>query len=475
MWELIRQNKRKSLILFMFLGVCLLLLGYFVGAAFYPGNGGVFGLAIALGIWFFMSVISYFSGDSIILAVSGARQVNHDVHPQLFNVVEEMKIAANLPAMPKVYIIPSQAANAFATGRDPKKSSIAVTAGLLSRLNRDQLQGVIAHEMSHIVNRDVLFMTFSGVLLGSIVLISEVFLRGIWFSGGTSRRYRSGKSKGSGEAQLIIMVVAIVLAILAPLLARMLYLAISRRREYLADASAARLTRYPEGLASALEEISSGNVVLSSMNKVTAPMYIVNPLKSAGSTHPPIGERIKILRGMSHGVNYKDYQKAYSLIKGGKSAAIIPPSGLVKGDVIPIRKPSAEKRPRQSKKKGIRNVGDLMRAVNKYVFLVCVCRLKIKLPSDFKKSKVNCPRCKRHIKIPAAELAAVAAVAGSSGAGEDKRVDEKKEPRISTYKRKSTGWETFSCACGNLLQISPAFAASYKVCKSCGRKTIVKS
>ncbi len=177
MWELIQANKRKSIILFLCMGICLLLLGYVIGSSIYPKEGGVFGLFIAVGIWFIMSLVSYFAGDSIILAMSGAKEVTHDIHPQLFNIVEEMKIAANLPFMPKVYIIDEPAPNAFATGTKPEKIAIAVTAGLLSRLNRDELQGVIAHEMSHIANRDVLFVTFAGVLLGSIVFISEVFLR----------------------------------------------------------------------------------------------------------------------------------------------------------------------------------------------------------------------------------------------------------------------------------------------------------
>jgi heat shock protein HtpX len=404
MWELIRLNKRKSVFLFITMGICLILLGYFVGAVFFPPHGGAAGLSIALFIWVLLSLVSYFSGDSIILAVSKAKEVSHDIHPQLFNVVEEMRIAANFPFKPKIYIIDEAAPNAFATGIKPEKSAIAVTAGLLSRLNRDELQGVIAHEMSHIVNRDALFMTFAGILLGSIVLISEVFLRSMWYSSGSSRRYRS-RDKGGGQAQLIIMVVAIIFAILAPILAHLLYFAVSRKREYLADASAVRLTRYPEGLASALEKLSSLSFDLAPASKVTAPMYIVNPLKKKGrklsdltSTHPPISERIKILRSMAQGVNYLNYQKAFWNIKG-KTSAIIPASGLKETATILIRRPSAEKE-RPSKKKEMRDLGDLMRAVNKYAFLVCACGLKIKVPPNFKKPKISCPRCKHEIELP---------------------------------------------------------------------------
>ena len=420
MWELIRANRRKSIVLFGVMGISLMALGYVAGSAFFP-DGGIAGLFIALMIWTILSLVSYFRGSSILLAVSKAQEVTHDVHPRLFNVVEEMKIAANLPAMPKVYIIPDPAPNAFATGMKPEKSAVAVTAGLLSRLNRDELQGVVAHEMAHIMNRDVLFVTFAGILLGSIVLISQVFLRGMFYSSLSGRRY-SGSSRGGGgggQAQLVMMVVAIVVAILAPIMARLLYFAISRKREYLADASAARLTRYPEGLASALEKIASSDLDLASANKVTAPMYIANPLKKKGrklsnltSTHPPITERIQILRNMSHGVNFLDYQKAYSVAKG-KSSPIIPTSELAKTADIAIRKPSAEKEEKRGKKKEMRDLGDLMRKVNKYAFLVCACGLKLKLPPDLKKNQITCPRCSREIEVPLAELAAVTAAAGA--------------------------------------------------------------
>jgi heat shock protein HtpX len=255
MWELIRSNQRKSIILFVCMGAILLLAGYILGEALIPGGGGgETGLFMALVIWVVWSVIGYFQGGAMLLALSRAKEVTPHIHPQLFNVVEEMKIAASLPAMPKIYIIDDEAPNAFATGRKPEKSVIVVTAGLLNRLNRTELQGVIAHEMSHILNRDILFMTFAGVMLGTVVMMSEIFLRGLWFSGGSGRRFRSRNSdRGSGA---VIMVIAIVLAILAPILSRIFYFSISRKREYLADASGARLTRYPEGLASALEKIS---------------------------------------------------------------------------------------------------------------------------------------------------------------------------------------------------------------------------
>jgi heat shock protein HtpX len=398
MWELIQANRRKSLILFISLGLTLLLLGYFFGGAYYPDGGGYIGIFFALVIWGILSLISYFSGSKILLAVSGAKEVTKEVHPQLFNVVEEMKISAGLPTMPKIYIINEVAPNAFATGIKPENSAVAVTAGLLARLNRDELQGVIAHEVSHIVNRDVMFMTFAGIMLGSIVLISEVFLRSLWFGGG---RYSSKSSKSSGQGQMIIMVVAIVFAILAPILAQLLYFAISRKREYLADASAVRYTRYPEGLASALEKISDNTTELKTANKVTAPMYIVNPLKPKGqklsdltSTHPPISERIRILRGISGGANYVDYETAFDKVKRGKEH-LIPSSGLNDQTKIGLKDVAVTSAALGIDKQTKRDAGDIMMKVNNYSFINCECGLKIKIPPDFKQKEFSCPRCGR--------------------------------------------------------------------------------
>jgi heat shock protein HtpX len=400
MWELIRANQRKSFWLFVCMGILLLLLGYAIGGSLIPDGGGSFGVVIALGIWIILSIISIAFGSNILLAISGAKEVTQDVHPQLFNVVEEMKIAAGLPKIPKIYIINEEAPNAFATGIKPENSAIAVTAGLLSKLNRDELQGVVAHETGHIFNRDIRFMTMAGIMLGSIVLISEIYFRGMWITGG-GRRYSSKSSKSSGQGQLIIMIAAIALAILAPILARLLYLAISRKREYLADATAVRFTRYPEGLASALEKISESHLDLPSANKVTAPMYIVNPLKEKGmkiadltSTHPPISERVRILRSISQGANFIDYQNAFDKIKR-KASPILPPSALTNQEKVEIRKPGEVIPVDKTAKQNKRTLGDLMMTVNNYSFINCVCGMKIKVPAGFgtNKPQVTCPRC----------------------------------------------------------------------------------
>lgn len=471
MWEMIQANRRRSLFLFFAMGCCLIILGYLVGAAAAPPDGGFLGIVVAMMIWLILSMISYFGGDSIMLGVSGAQEISPDIHPQLFNVVEEMKIAGSLPAMPKVYLIDSASPNAFATGRKPETCAIAVTAGLLAKLNRDELQGVVAHETSHIINRDVLFMTFAGIMLGSITLIAEIYLRGLWHSGGSSRRFRSS-SKSGGQGVAIVAIIAVIFAILAPILARLLYFAISRKREYLADASAVRLTRYPEGLASALDKISQSSEPLPKANKITAPLYIANPLKREGekladwtSTHPPISERIKILRGMAQGAGYLDYQQSFSTVTG--NTGIIPSAEMKDASAVPIRGASTEPLPSQDSKVTKRSIGDLVRAMNGFLFLNCACGLKIKVPPDFKDKSLSCPRCNRQLEVPSAELATIAA--GVQAADSSLKAPNAQQ----TYIRTGNGWESFQCSCGKSLQISPAFVGTRIVCGSCGKTTSI--
>jgi heat shock protein HtpX len=390
------------------MAICLLLLGFIIGMAFFGPEGGFFGLIIAAAIWLILTLVSFSGGDQILLAASKAKRVTHEVHPQLFNVVEEMKIASGLPAMPKVYIINDPAPNAFATGRKPETASVAVTAGLLARLNRDELQGVVAHEMSHILHRDILFVTVAGIMLGSIVLLSHVFLRGMFYSSmGSSSRRSSGGGKGGGQAQLVILIIAIIAAILAPIMAYLLYFALSQRREYLADAGAARLTRYPEGLASALEKIAKDpSPQLASANKVTAPMYIANPFKKKGkrklsdltSTHPPISERIRILRNMGHGASFKDYSDSFAEVTNAKT--VVPAAALATKEDIALREASVEAKKKERRETQMRQVGDIMRRVNQFIFLTCICGLKLKIPPNFKGNQVKCPRCKRILDLP---------------------------------------------------------------------------
>ena len=402
MWELIRANKRNSILLMAMMACVLILLGFTIGLAAFGPEGGLYGVAVAAILWLVLALVSFSSGDQILLAASHAQPVTQDVHPQLFNVVEEMKIAAGLPAMPKIYIIADRAPNAFATGRNPQSASIAVTAGLLARLNRDELQGVVAHEMSHIVHRDILYITLAGIMLGGIVLLSRMFLRGTFY--GSRRRY-SSDSRGGGQAQAILLLIAIAAAILAPIMAYLLYFALSRRREYLADAGAARLTRYPEGLASALEKIASDpSPQLAAANDATAPMYIVNPFKKRGqmhladltSTHPPISERIRVLRSISQGASYKDYARAYVSVTGSRN--IIPVAAMTP-EQVGIR--PAQPQPAQEEKvqKQLHDIGDTIRKANGFSFLTCLCGLKLKIPPNFKADTLQCPRCNRTLHL----------------------------------------------------------------------------
>ncbi len=329
MWEVIKQNRFKSLILLILMSVMLVVLGFVIGATIDPYSGGFAGIIIATILYLILLLVAFTQGKSIMLRMSNAREVGPDDYPQLYNIVEEMRIAAGLPVMPKVYVIEDDAPNAFAAGINPKKSVVAVTTGLLKIMNRDELQGVVAHEMAHILNRDIRYMTLATVMVGTVAIISQIYLRSMLYSSG--RRSSSGKG---GKGNAVMMVVAIVFAILAPIAIQLLYFAVSRKREYLADASAARLTRYPEGLASALEKISTSTQDLKVADKSMAPMYIANPLKPKGqrlknlsSTHPPLDQRIKILRAMGNAHSYAGYQQAYQAVTHS-SKSIIPPSAM---------------------------------------------------------------------------------------------------------------------------------------------------
>jgi heat shock protein HtpX len=396
MWEQIRSNQTRSTVLVIGMGVILLLIGYLLGMAFFDNAIG--GIVIAFIVWGIMSLIAYYQGDSILLGMAGARKISHDDHPRLYNIVEEMKIASGLEKMPDIYIIDDPAPNAFATGRNPDKAAVAITSGLLQRLNRDELQGVIGHEIGHIKNRDVLLMAISAVMLGTIVILAWYASRFMLFGG--MGRSRSSSSSGGG-GQLIILVVAIVLMILAPIMAQLIYFAISRKREYMADASSALYTRYPEGLASALEKIAASTNQLKSANQATAPMYIMNPFRKEGraasdltSTHPPISERIRILRSMA-GASLADYERVYQQLHGvGKGA--IPASTLALSHPTSLRSASAETTPVEPDKIGrARETSDLMWRLGNYKTITCDCGTRLRIPPRFKEPSVRCPHCGR--------------------------------------------------------------------------------
>jgi heat shock protein HtpX len=297
MFDQIASNRRRSYLLVFFFVVLIAGLVYALGLFLDLGHYFVIP-AVAFAI--LMSWGGYYYSDTIVLSMSGAKPVVREQEPYLWNTVEGLSIAAGLP-MPRPYIIEDSAPNAFATGRDPQRAAIAVTRGLLDKLNRLELEGVIAHEMSHIQNYDIRLMTLVTVLVGTIVLLSDWMMRGLWYGGGRRR----SSSKGGGGASGILLLIGLIFVILSPIIAQLMRFALSRQREFLADASGALLTRYPEGLASALEKLTADTEPLEVANKATAHLYIINPLaeyrgklNSLFSTHPPLDERVKRLREM---------------------------------------------------------------------------------------------------------------------------------------------------------------------------------
>ena len=298
----IAANRRASWLLML---VVTLLLVALAGSAGYALGYGWAGIPFAIILGVILGSGSYFGGDRLVLAASNARELDAanppDTCRQLMNVVEEMRLASGQP-MPRVFVIPDTAPNAFATGRDPKHASLAVTSGLLEKLDREELQGVIAHEMSHVRNLDIRFMLLVGVMVGTIALIADWFLRISFWGGGRG----SSRDRGGGAIVALILIVALLLSIISPLIGRLVMLAASRRREGLADVSSVELTRNPLGLAHALRKIADDPDVLEVANKATQHMYIINPIKtfekrasSMWDTHPPLAERIDVLEQLA--------------------------------------------------------------------------------------------------------------------------------------------------------------------------------
>jgi heat shock protein HtpX len=293
----ISKNIWKSWVIMILFVIFASTVAYVIGRA--TGYGFSYAL-IVLPLAILSSVGSYYFSDKLVLATSGAKQVQKDDLPEVFRIVENLSLGDGVP-MPKVYVIDDLSPNAFATGRSPKHASVAVTTGILERLNKTELEGVIAHELSHVKNYDTRLMAVTAVLVGFIALLADIFLRNLFWGGFTRR------DDEDNRGQAVFLIIGIALAILSPIIASLIQLAISRKREYLADASGALLTRYPEGLASALEKISSDPRPLHTASNATAHLFIVNPFKGKNlqnslsalfSTHPPIEDRIKILREM---------------------------------------------------------------------------------------------------------------------------------------------------------------------------------
>lgn len=317
MYDLIAKNKRKSWLVFFGMGLLLLVLGGVIGFWIEPSeNGIIMGIIIATIVWGVQTLVALLGGAKVVMAGMNAHPITPQDDAVLYNIIEELSLSTGLP-MPKIYLIDTNALNAFAAGTKPSQSVVAITRGLRDRLNRQEIQAVMAHEMSHIYNRDVLYMTFASVMLCTIVIISQLAMRSFVFGGG---RKSNNKGGGNGAAQLILVAAVVLLAVLAPIFAQLFYFSLSRKREYLADTMAVNFTRDPNSLADALAKISGDHQVFDP-GKMAAAMCISKPKlkedkESPFSTHPPIQKRIAILRAMSMGTDYQSYRTAYAQVMG---------------------------------------------------------------------------------------------------------------------------------------------------------------
>lgn len=470
-WSVIQANRRKTLLLVVLMGFFLILTGAVIGMSFADGRlleGCLAGAGAAALVWAALLLLSLYASDEVLLEVSRAREVSRETYPQLFNVVEEMVIAGSLPAVPRVYVVGDPAPNAFALGKSPEKSHLCVTAGLLAMCGRDELQGVVAHELGHIMNRDVLYLTVAASMLGSLLLLSDFFLRMFKYS---AVRF-TARSRKAGPAAGVLILLSLLLAVLGPLLARIFYFSLSRRREYLADATSARLTRYPEGLASALEKIGAYPGAHSAAPAVTSPFYLVNPGRQAltggaFATHPPLTSRIKVLRAMTQGAGYMEYLKAYLAVTHGR-ATLIAREDLRDADRVEIRTPAGGP-PDSSTSDVRRRAGEIIRAMNDFIFLTCPCGMKLKLPPEFAGKQVTCPRCKREHEAKKPDSNTFSGVLRSQAAM-DRDVPGAAGPaRVQDVRYEPGKWQNFSCArCGHPHEISPRFGGSRLVCSGCG-------
>ncbi len=406
-----------------------------------------------MAMWSILLGIAYLGGEQFILFSAGARgyEIRKEDSPRLWNVIEEMTIASGLGRMPRVYIVDTLMQNAFATGRSPETARVVVTDGLMRRLTRDELQGVVAHEIGHIKNLDIRFMTIASVMLGSITLLSDALRRFIVF-GGTRR----SRLKGPPQVQIALIGITLVASVLAPIFARLLYLACSRQREFLADASAARFTRYPEGLASALIKIADpiGVTPNAAGLRALAPMYIVNPLRSVASsrlfsTHPPTEQCVEILRSMA-GAGWKDYERAYRDTVGSGKGCI--EENLWRSpEAVPLREPAISPEAPTEAIGRIQEVANLLDRVADFLLIPCFCGVRIKIPPGFGHDNIDCPRCGRSHDVPQ--------VAQSTSAARGSTLE---------YHKRGDGWDSFRCSCGKVIHLSPAVRVPRTKCTKCG-------
>lgn len=395
MWELVRKNQQKTIFLMILLGGFLVFLGALASSYF---NGNITdGVVVAVILWGIHFFCSFYMGDSLFLNSNRAEKItDSSLSPTLWNVTEEMAIASGMAKTPNIYIIDDHAPNAFAVGRNPENSSIAVTAGLLKLCNRDELQGVVAHELAHINNRDSLYMVMAASMISIISFITSL-LRSSANQRSYSRTYQHS-SQGNAAGMVLLIIPAIIISMFTSLI----YYSISRKREYLADATGAIYTRYPEGLASALEKISTHHKPVVSADRASAPLYIVNPLKGnlsgSFSTHPPVENRIKILRSIGTSMDYAAYNTAYKNVMQ-TNHNLLSKKTLAQDLPSQERPPLPQTEPSNTILSRHREATDTLWKLHDYQFIHCTCDTTLKIPAQYKGRTISCPHCHKSYTI----------------------------------------------------------------------------
>lgn len=387
MWELINKNKSKTFLFVFLIALCFGLMAYCLAETLKIYNiSPIWVYIVVYGYFFVTLIIASHDSKNVFLKLSNARFALRAYYPKLFNIVQEMSIASGLSTMPEIYIIDEDSPNAFACGKDPQTASVVVTKGLLARLNRDELQAVVAHEISHIVNRDILYLLYTSCLLGCMVFISDFVIKFL--------RSCSNRRSFNGGAIYIIPFVLISLVLVA--LSKIFYFCLSKKREYLADACAVQFTRNPMALANALKKIDEEQTYFVNTNPITSAMFIVSPLNNKEKTHPPIEKRIQILLRLSS-CNIAAYNNSYKKVLGKKSSIvskkIIDKPSYSK--VIPIVATTLANQTVQDKIANHREAYDTMLKMENYIFIKCDCDTKLKVPKELKGQKIPCPHCKK--------------------------------------------------------------------------------
>ena len=387
MWELINKNKSKTFLFIFLMALCFGLMAYCLAETLKIYNvPPIWVYIVVYGYYFGTLIVASRDSKNVFLKLSNARFALRAYYPKLFNIVQEMSIASGLSTMPDIYIIDEDSPNAFACGKDHKTASIVVTKGLLARLNRDELQAVVAHEISHIVNRDILYLMYTSCLLGCMVFISDFVIKFL--------RSCSNRRSFNGGAIYIIPFVLISLVLVA--LSKIFYFCLSKKREYLADACAVQYTRNPMALANALKKIDEEQTYFVNTNPITSAMFIVSPLNNKEKTHPPIEKRIQILLRLSS-CNIAAYNNSYQKVLGKKSSIvskkIIDKPSYSK--VIPIVATTLANQTVQDEISNHREAYDTMLKMENYSFIKCDCDTKLKVPKELKGQKIPCPHCKK--------------------------------------------------------------------------------